>query len=903
MKERDLRTEMKDEIEAFHNPEKFIENILEIDWLYDWQYNTFVDFYNGDYKELVACVGMRSGKTLLSSIFATYELFKMLAVKKPNTYYDMPKGSDIFILTVATKQQQAKDTVFSEIENRIENCDWFKDKPHKKRANDYEFFTDECSIHIRAEHSNSSSLAGHTSKCLTGDNRIVTSSGYKKIEDISEDDMIQDIELEETNHKFDNGEADVIEIETSKGYTIESTPDHKILIYRVDKKEDKGYGEFNDYDFEFVEAKKAYELSQDEDETVFIPILLQGAELLDNDVYKMGEIEIPLNFDLGYILGYFIGDGTFGGYKNNRNSSYLIYVSDNKPKIKENLINTIEDYFGVDKKFTKSNGKWNKGDEKANMYRIGLTGIIRKIFNELIEEKQRLKHNDAEVFDIVYESNKEMIKGFLSGLFDADGHFKTKYEAGYTMKNKEFAKEIQDLLRLLGIYSKLYKDNREEKGKVYEVRVTGYAYKKLMDELETIKEGNKKIERNDLKIPYEMFVQNIKKGKVDNYEKKVGCKTQKKTVKKYIENDNPLYDDRHFKNDFFFDEIVSVEEKGKKKVYDFEVDTHKHKYVANGFSVHNCIVLDEVARFKETRGSRGIEIVYDTLNRTLTTFGDEGKMISISSPLYKDGFLMRLLRYSRDDPKMMGVHHATWEVNPNISKDDLQHEFDRDPQSAWRDYGAQPPESLESYFKEPERIVKVIDDALPTPNSEYELPKLDTISYPCYLAGDPAYKNDRFGIAMAYFDPDMETVVVPFAHAFEPRGNDIAEIDADKVVEYITGLIDQHNVVWFLTDIWNYPTALKRIREEGVMVEQNTVGTEEYGALKEKIYMAEKNEQKILPPNETLIKELKELELHNGVRIDHPKRGSKDIADAVANAVYYAEENKDNSVEPMAFVI
>jgi len=480
MKERDLRTEMKDEIEAFHNPEKFIENILEIDWLYDWQYNTFVDFYNEDYKELVACVGQRSGKTLLSSIFATYELFKILAVKKPNTYYDMPKGSDIYIISVATKQQQAKDTVFTEIENRIENCDWFKDKPHKKRTSDYEFFTDECSIHVRAEHSNSSSLAGKTSK---------------------------------------------------------------------------------------------------------------------------------------------------------------------------------------------------------------------------------------------------------------------------------------------------------------------------------------------------------------------------------------------------------------------------------------CVVLDEVSRFKETRGSRGIDIVYDTLNRTLTTFGDEGKMISISSPLYKDGFLMRLLRYSRDDPKMMGVHHATWEVNPNISKDDLQHEFDRDPQAAWRDYGAQPPESLESYFKEPERIVKVIDDALPTPNSEYELPKLDTISYPCYLAGDPAYKNDRFGIAMAYFDPDMETVVVPFAHAFEPRGNDIAEIDADKVVEYITGLIDQHNVVWFLTDIWNYPTALKRIREEGVMVEQNTVGTEEYGALKEKIYMAEKNEQKILPPNETLIKELKELELHNGVRIDHPKRGSKDIADAVANAVYYAEENKDNSVEPMAFVI
>ncbi|MGV9141796.1 MAG: LAGLIDADG family homing endonuclease, partial [Promethearchaeota archaeon] len=197
-----------------------------------------------------------SGKTLLSSLIATYELFKLLAVKKPNTYYNMPKGSDYHIMCIATNQQQSKDTVFSEIESRIDNCEWFQKQNFKKRTLDYEFKTDENSIHIRAEHSNSASLAGHTSKCLTGENRIITDSGYKKIKDINENEEIQDIELERVNNKFDNGISEVVELKTSKGYTLECTPDHEIIAFRAIEKEELGYGETHNYEIEFIEAQE-----------------------------------------------------------------------------------------------------------------------------------------------------------------------------------------------------------------------------------------------------------------------------------------------------------------------------------------------------------------------------------------------------------------------------------------------------------------------------------------------------------------------------------------------------------------------------------------------------------------------------------------------------------------------
>ncbi len=348
----------------------------------------------------------------------------------------------------------------------------------------------------------------------------------------------------------------------------------------------------------------------------------------------------------------------------------------------------------------------------------------------------------------------------------------------------------------------------------------------------------------------------------------------------------------------------------KKRALDYEFFTdensiHIRAEHSNSASLaghtSKAVVLDELARFKESGGERSADIVYETAKRTLTTFGHKGKMVSISSPMHKDDFMMKLLRQGKDMDNVMTVHKSTFEANPNISREDLAMEFQRDPDSASRDYLAQPPESLESYFKEPEKIEKVIDENFKIAQSEYELPDIEPISYPCFLAGDPAFKNDRFGLAMAYFHPE-EGLKIPIAHYFEPHGGTIAEIDAEKVVNYIKDIISKHNVSLFITDIWNYPSALKEIRKAGVKIEQNNVQKKEYDALKEQIYEAAREGRKLLPPNEILIKELKQLELHQGARIDHPSHGSKDVADAVANAAYHCIEMKDGAVKPMAFV-
>jgi len=66
-----------------------------------------------------------------------------------------------------------------------------------------------------------------------------------------------------------------------------------------------------------------------------------------------------------------------------------------------------------------------------------------------------------------------------------------------------------------------------------------------------------------------------------------------------------------------------------------------------------AVIFDEMARFSETGGPASAERVYFTLTRATTTFGRDGKIIVISSPLYEDdffyGYLVKQLKGREDD--------------------------------------------------------------------------------------------------------------------------------------------------------------------------------------------------------------------------------------------------------------
>lgn len=77
-------------------------------------------------RELILVLGRRSGKSELSSIFAAYELYKLLHRGFPQQYYGMPAASEIRVLCVANDKEQA-GIVFGNMQGHLDSVDYFKD--------------------------------------------------------------------------------------------------------------------------------------------------------------------------------------------------------------------------------------------------------------------------------------------------------------------------------------------------------------------------------------------------------------------------------------------------------------------------------------------------------------------------------------------------------------------------------------------------------------------------------------------------------------------------------------------------------------------------------------------------------------------------------------------------------
>jgi len=303
-----------------------------------------------------------------------------------------------------------------------------------------------------------------------------------------------------------------------------------------------------------------------------------------------------------------------------------------------------------------------------------------------------------------------------------------------------------------------------------------------------------------------------------------------------------------------------------------------------------CVTFDELARFKDTKGNSSGEMVYDALSRSVKTFKKAGRRIAISSPMLNTDFHMQLYRAGKLNPKKVYTRlMPTWDMNPNITYASLADEFARNPETAMRDYGAVPSAAIESYFKEPQKIdmcedVAMInafkwDESLFSLELNPEWSPLDGVRY--VLAGDPSFKNDSFGMCLEHMQRGK--YVIDGLGRFLPNTVDLQhEIDTEAVSKLVMGVREDMWLSDFVTDTWMFPETQQRIRKKGVNTVNNVVKKEHYDFLKEKVYTH------IIdwPESEIMMTELKGLELLRGQKVDHPKKGSKDVSDAAANATW-----------------
>jgi hypothetical protein len=88
---------------------------------------TFEEFENlGKFEEILYIAGIGSGKSYVSSMAIVYTIYRLLCLKNPQEYFRFARGTKIAFINISKSFSQAKDVVFGEIKNRLDNNKWIK---------------------------------------------------------------------------------------------------------------------------------------------------------------------------------------------------------------------------------------------------------------------------------------------------------------------------------------------------------------------------------------------------------------------------------------------------------------------------------------------------------------------------------------------------------------------------------------------------------------------------------------------------------------------------------------------------------------------------------------------------------------------------------------------------------
>lgn len=321
-------------------------------------------------------------------------------------------------------------------------------------------------------------------------------------------------------------------------------------------------------------------------------------------------------------------------------------------------------------------------------------------------------------------------------------------------------------------------------------------------------------------------------------------------------------------------------------------------YGWHGFHILGGI-LDEACKFMDRDDKPIGERIWNALETSgRTRFPDYYKTIAISSPLWEDDFGMRKykdLKYEMDEGnKTVYAECApTWKKSPKVTFESLKEDFRRNPEVAWRDYGARPPTADNPYFGDPDILVRNADRSIVNPtNSDGSFHKdfkpKPGASY--YIHVDLGAVHDRCALAMVHVDGELDDpnnprpiVKVDLMDVWEapPQG-------AIKFSEVRNRIIYLRDTLGFpiekvTFDRWQSIDSQQLLEDEGFTVDLIGIDrTSEYhDTLKEAIM--EKRVKYF--PHPIFIKEAKTLRLVRGTKIDHMPGGSKDLWDAVAGAV------------------
>jgi ribonucleotide reductase class II len=460
------------------------------------------------------------------------------------------------IVVVGGVRRSALISLYSpddEAMTHIKSGEWWVDKPHLRLANnsaawtykpDNETFhaqqwgplvegkSGEPGIINRAALRRKAESTGRredaefgTNPCVTGDTWTMTDEGPRQVADLlghRHGSVIHGVSTPTTEDGFwKNGVKEVLHLATKEGYSLRLTENHKILRVRNT-------------------AKSEYEE------------WVTAGELNPGDRIKLHNHREFLgwpgegNYAEGWLLGELRGDGNYSG-----NQAQVKFWGDSRDEMQALALSMVRDNLQ-----TRSD---------CNGHDTGTVSIITCVALKQLAYSFGMGSN-KEISTDIERASSEFTRGFLRGLFDADGSVQGTQQKGVSVRLAQSdltaLKTVQRMLLRLGIASTIYEERYPE------------GYREMPD-------GNGGLKNYWCRATHELVVAN------DNlfaYQTLIGFYEPAKSA--LLDKLLGSYK-RKPNRERFYATVSSLISDGEEMVYDCSVPG-PNAFDANGLYVHNC---------------------------------------------------------------------------------------------------------------------------------------------------------------------------------------------------------------------------------------------------------------------------------------------------------------------------
>jgi hypothetical protein len=363
-------------------------------------------------------------------------------------------------------------------------------------------------------------------------------------------------------------------------------------------------------------------------------------------------------------------------------------------------------------------------------------------------------------------------------------------------------------------------------------------------------------------------------------------------------------------------------------------------------------ILDEISGFAQESSSgnenaKTGDAIYKAFRASVDSrFPDFGKVILLSFPRYPGDFISRRydevvaekeieivkhkfiinpelpedadgnsfeIEYERDHilsyryPRVFAIKRPTWEANPTRSIEDFKISFLSDYIDAMQRFACMPSFSSDSFFKQRDKLERSM--SMRNPIDSYKrielsfTPKNDTTYF---LHADLAQKHDKCAIAISHVEKWVEVKsfndykqIVPFVVVdaivwWEPRKE--GPVNLSEVKNWIVDFKRQGFQIGLVTfDRWQSFDIQQELKTVGIKTDTLSVAKKHYEDLAMLIY----EERIAMPHIDLLLEEMSELKIVSDKKVDHPRKKSKDLADAMCGSVYnsISHTRRDNNKE------